>query len=129
MLTPWQTTLLPVIATIGNGFTVTTTASVEVQLLASVIVTVYVVVATGVTVTDALVPALPQLYVYGVAPFVALAVKVVDKPAQIVTSAPAFAVGPPVLLTVAVAVAVQPSALVTVTVYVPAVKPVMEAVV
>jgi hypothetical protein len=39
---------------------------------------VYEVDVAGVTVTDAPVPTIPQLYVYDGVPFVALAVKIVD---------------------------------------------------
>ena len=48
-----------VVVTVGKGFTVTTTVAVLVQPAAEVPVTVYVVVAAGVTVVEAPVP--PEL--------------------------------------------------------------------
>ena len=102
--------------TVGFGRTVTTTWSVEVQPLASVTVTVYVVVAAGVTVVEAVLAPLLQLNVKGDVPPVRVAVSVALAPAQMAWSAPALAVGPPMLLMVTLRVPVQPFASVTVTV-------------
>jgi hypothetical protein len=107
---------LAVIDAVGNGLTVTTTWSVFTQPLASVPVTVYVVVAVGEAVTLAVFVALKPvdgLHTYVAAP---LATKLVDDPSQIAASFPAATTGngfTPIVVTALVAE--QPSALVTVT--------------
>lgn len=98
----------------GTGSTVTVTVAVLVHPVGVVPVTVYVVVADGVTVT--LVPVrLPGCHVHPVMP---VAVSVDDAPAQMVAGdAEAVAAGE-LTVTVTVAVPVQPVAVVPVTVYV-----------
>jgi hypothetical protein len=86
----------------GNGVTVTTTASVAEQPDALTI-TLYVVVAPGVTVMLDVVAVVFQRYEP-----IPVAVKVVDVPAQIVTSNPAFAAGMGLTVTTTLSVAVQP---------------------
>ena len=84
--------MLPALTT-GNGFTVTITLSLLMQPLASVPIKIYLVVTVGVATGDAEVVEerpLAGLHTYEFAP---LAVKVVDAPAQIATSAPALTVG------------------------------------
>jgi hypothetical protein len=101
--------------TVGNGFTVTLTVAVPVHPAALVPVTVYVVVALGVTVLLAPVPNPPdQLYV--LAP---LAVNTELAPLHIADGlADAVTVGNGFTVTLTVAVPVHPAALVPVTVYV-----------
>ena len=101
------------VLTVGRAFTVTVTVAVFVQPLAAVPVTVYVVVATGVTVLVAPVPN-PWLHSYVLAPE---AVITLDSPAQIVAgAADAETKGKAFTVTVIVAVFVQLLAAVPVTV-------------
>jgi hypothetical protein len=104
---------LAVAVTVGNGFTVTLTVAVPVHPSALVPVTVYVVVALGVTVLLAPVPNPPdQLYV-----FAPLAVNSELDPLHIAVGlADADTVGNGFTVTVTVAVPVHPAVLVPVTV-------------
>jgi hypothetical protein len=104
---------------IGAGFTVTVVVQVPLHPLASVTVTVYVVVALGLTVIDAVVA--PVLQRNDVPPE---AVSVAESPTQIagLDGEMLHVIGTILKITVAVAELVHPfTGLVTVTVYVPAV--------
>jgi hypothetical protein len=99
---------------VGNGFTVTVTVAVPVHPAVLVPVTVYVVVALGVTVMLAAMSPVLQLYV-----FAPLAVSSELSPLHIAAGlADAVTVGNGFTVTLTVAVPVHPSALVPVTVYV-----------
>ncbi len=109
----------PIAASVGNAFTFTTTTSVEEQLFV-VPVTVYVVVAVGFTVNDALVLTTvePSLQEYELAP---VAANVVDSPLQIVASFPATTTG--IAFTVIEEFTDEEHPLLSVTVYVNVVEP------
>jgi hypothetical protein len=104
---------LAVAVIVGNGFTVTLTVAVPVHPAVLVPVTVYVVVALGVTVLFAPVPNPPdQLYV-----FAPLAVNTELAPLHIAVGlADAVTVGNGFTVTLTVAVPVHPAVLVPVTV-------------
>jgi hypothetical protein len=106
---------LAVAVTVGNGFTVTLTAAVPEHPAVLVPVTVYVVVALGVTVLLAPLPNPPdQLYV-----FAPLAVNTEVAPLHIAAGlAVAVTNGNGFTVTLTVAVPVHPAVLVPVTVYV-----------
>jgi hypothetical protein len=91
----------------------TVTSSVSLQPLASVTVTVYVVVANGFTVIEAVEAPVFQEYVPP-----PVADKVVLSPEHIVTSGPALTVGSRFTVTVTSSVSSQPLLSIAVTVYV-----------
>ena len=103
--------MLPAL-TLGAAFTVTVACAVLLQPLASVPVTVYVVVVVGVKAT-ALLTLLFHAYVVAPEPL-----KVTAVPAQTVWLPPALTLGAAFTVTVACAVLLQPLAAVPVTVYV-----------
>ena len=111
VLDPLQIVLMPVMLAVGTGLTVITRLAVEVQPLALVTVTVYVVVVVGFTGIVAVVAPVFHKYVPPPA-----AVILPLKPLQSVEIPLILAVGVGLTATPLLAVAVQPLALVTVTV-------------
>jgi hypothetical protein len=103
----------PVMTTAGSGLTVTVAFALATQLSPFVTVTLYVVVAVGLTVMLGVVA--PLLQMYEVPP---LAVNVVLSPTQISLSPVMTTAGSGLTVTVALALATQLSPFVTVTLYV-----------
>jgi hypothetical protein len=111
VLCPLQIVVVPPMTTMGNAFTVTNCVLVDVHPLAFVTVTVYVVLALGLTLMATVVAVVD--HTYDVPP---LAVNVVLWPLQIVVVPVIAGVGKAFTVTVLLVVAVHPFAFVTVTV-------------
>lgn len=109
---------------VKDGFTVTVTEPDELQPVASVTISVYVVVVTGAAITDSILfddneKAGVQLYVYGELPPLTVGESVTEAPEQIVAGDGIVNVGPGWFGIVKICEVMHPFASVTVSVYVP----------